>query len=115
MQFSLSESVVLAETWAHYLQMIDGLETGAQLGIPMAASTGRSFAQASCRLPAVMASGMQVEDTAFEQLLRRWLDLVMVMNEASRSFGAPLLYPYIIPPAAMRKLRLAHHFAGLWG
>jgi hypothetical protein len=37
-----------------------------------------------------------------------------MMNEISRSFGAPFLYPYVISPAVARKLRLAHHFAEVW-
>jgi hypothetical protein len=103
-----------AETWAHYLQMIDGLETGAQLGIRNAAAATHALPQDCCTLPAVLATGTPADDMAFELLLQSWLDLVTVMNEASRSFGAPLMYPYIISPAAVRKLRLAHYFATVW-
>ena len=104
-----------AETWAHYLQMIDGLETGTQLGIPGSAPLQPAPPPDSCTLPAVLATSTHQEDTAFHDLLQRWLHLITVMNEASRSFGAPLLYPYIISPTAARKLRLAHHFASMWG
>ena len=104
-----------AETWAHYLQMIDGLETGGQLGLSMPSAAAPALPPDSCTLPAGLASGTHADDSAFEQLLQRWLHLVTVMNEASRSFGAPLLYPYIISASAARKLRLAHYFASVWG
>jgi hypothetical protein len=103
-----------AETWAHYLQIVDGLETGGQFGIRSGAVSPAPLPD-SCTLPTALASSKQREDSAFHDLLQRWLSLVTVMNEVSRSFGAPLLYPYIISPPAVRKLRLAHHFAGVWG
>lgn len=104
-----------AETWSHYIQMIDGLETSAQFDMPGSGAVVSAPPPDRCTLPAVLASSTHREDSAFHELLQRWLNLVTVMNEISRSLGAPLLYPYIISPAAARKLRLAHHFASVWG
>lgn len=93
-----------AETWAHYLQMVDGIETCEELGI-----------QASLApLPAGLEAHSNAEDASFRALLQRWISLATMLNEISRSFGAPVLYPYVISPAVADKLRLAHHFASVW-
>ena len=99
-----------AESWAHYLQMVDGIETCEQLSIraePAAAQPG------IIPLPDVLGTRSAAEDASFHALLQRWISLVTTLNEISRSFGAPFLYPYVISPAVARKLRLVHHFASV--
>lgn len=104
-----------AETWAHYLQMVDGFETCDHLGIrgggvnlPLVI-----LPMESCTLPPGLTAHPG-EDANFHAWLQRWICLAAVLNEISRSFGAPFLYPYIITPDVARKLRLAHHFAQMW-
>lgn len=93
-----------AETWAHYLQMVDGIETCEELGIQADLAP----------LPAGLEARSNAEDASFRALLQRWISLATMLNEISRSFGAPVLYPYVISPAVADKLRLAHHFASVW-
>lgn len=93
-----------AETWAHYLQMVDGIETCEELVIQAALAP----------LPAGLEPLSNAEDASFRALLQRWISLATMLNEISRSFGAPFLYPYVISPAVADKLRLAHHFASVW-
>jgi hypothetical protein len=100
-----------AETWAHYLQMVDGFETCEQLGIR---SSEAPLPSSACTLPAGLEIDSSSEDANFHSLIQRWISLASMMNEISRSFGAPFLYPYVISPAVARKLRLAHHFAEVW-
>lgn len=93
-----------AETWAHYLQMVDGIETCEELGIQATLAP----------LPAGLEPRSNAEDASFRALLQRWISLATMLNEISRSFGAPFLYPYVISPSVADKLRLAHHFASVW-
>ena len=101
-----------AETWAHYLQMVDGIETCEELGIQVESAAAPP---ALIPLPAGLVISEAGEDASFRALLQRWISLATIMNEISRSFGAPVLYPYVISPSVARKLRLAHHFASMWG
>lgn len=100
-----------AETWAHYLQMVDGIETCEALGIQ---AEPAATPPAHMPLPAGIEPRTDEEDTGFHALLQRWISLATMLNAISRSFGAPFLYPYVISPAVARKLRLVHHFASVW-
>lgn len=100
-----------AETWAHYLQMIDGFETCDSLGLRMDGVA----APAAALLPEAGLPDTALEDNArFQAWLQHWIGLASMLNEISRSFGAPFLYPFIISPPVARKLRLAHQFASQW-
>lgn len=105
-----------AETWAHYLQITDALETCESLGIQaqhltlplvmLPASAGA--------LPDVLPQSAEA-DGAFLASLQRWMCLSTALNEVSQSLGEPPLYPFVTPTPVARKLRLAHHFAAVWG
>lgn len=105
-----------AETWAHYLQILDGLETCESLGIhvkhialPLVTLPDKAGA-----LPQCLPQSPQ-EDGAFLAWLQRWMCLSTVLNEVSHSIGEPALYPFIITTKVAQKLRLAQHFATMWG
>lgn len=104
-----------AETWAHYLQIVDGLETCECLGIQVKHLT----------LPLVMLPGEAgtlptmlpqdgTEDGEFLARLQRWMCLSTALNEISHSLGEQPLYPFVISVRVAQKLRLAHHFAQVW-
>jgi hypothetical protein len=104
-----------AETWAHYLQIVDGLETCEGLGIqvkhlalPLVMLPGEAGA-----LPAMLPQCGQA-DGEFLAWLQRWMCLSTVLNEISHSLGEQALYPFVISVRVAQKLRLAHYFAGCW-
>ncbi|MDB6005115.1 MAG: hypothetical protein JWR15_2102 [Prosthecobacter sp.] len=105
-----------AETWAHYLQIIDGLETCESLGIQVQfiALPLVMLPVESGALPNMLAS-TPAEDGEFLAWLQRWMCLSTVLNEISHSLGEPALYPFVISVKAAQKLRLAHHYAQVWG
>ncbi|CAN5804437.1 putative zinc-binding metallopeptidase [soil metagenome] len=105
-----------AETWAHYLQIIDGLETCESLGIQvqhLALALVMLPGEAGTLPPMLDQSG--VADGEFLALLQRWMCLSTVLNEISHSLGEPALYPFVISVRVAQKLRLAHHYAMVWG
>ncbi len=105
-----------AETWAHYLQIIEGLETSECLGIDI-----RNLALPLVMLPAeagALPAGLPQDSKAdgdFLAWLQRWMCVSTVLNEISHSIGEAPLYPFVIPVRVAQKLRLAHHYAQVWG
>jgi hypothetical protein len=104
-----------AETWAHYLQIVDGLETCESLGIqvkhlalPLVMLPGEAGT-----LPSVLPQS-GTADGEFLAWLQRWMCLSTVLNEISHSLGEQALYPFVISVRVAQKLRLAHHFATSW-
>lgn len=105
-----------AETWAHYLQIVEGLETCESLGIqaqflalPLVPLPGEAGT-----LPPMLPQ-VGLADGEFLAWLQRWMCLSTVLNEVSHSLGEQALYPFVITVPVAQKLRLAHHFAKVWG
>jgi hypothetical protein len=98
-----------AETWAHYLHMVDTLEMVEASGMsvrPRLDHTGDHTAQVS--FDPYVAGTM-------EQLIAAWLPYVFAMNNISRAMGESDIYPFVVAPPVMRKLAFIHqliHVAG---
>jgi len=91
-----------AETWAHYLHMVDTLDTAEAEGMePRAAG----FAFGSV-WPFRVYDVYQEE--SFDALMERWLPLTIAMNTLSRSMGHDDFYPFVIPAPAYEKLGFIH-------
>lgn len=105
-----------AETWQHYLEILDGLETCESLGITVANITVPLTAMSADAgsLPPMLVAPAEA-DAWFLAWLQRWMCLSTTLNEVAQSIGEPPLYPFVISEPVARKLRLAHHFAGVWG
>jgi hypothetical protein len=83
-----------AETWAHYLHLVDTLETAESVGLriaSMAAGTANMGPSAS-----------------FDDMLAAWVPLTGAINELNRSMGEPDLYPFVVSAPASDKLRFVH-------
>jgi hypothetical protein len=91
-----------AETWAHYLHMLDAVDTAEAEGMePRAAgfSLGSIWPFKKYDL---------YRDGSFETLLERWMPLTIAMNNLSRSMGHTDFYPFVITPAVAAKLGFVH-------
>ena len=94
-----------AETWAHYLHIMDTLETGSAFGIsvrPVAAPSGDL--STDVRLDPYLTDDFGV-------LLEGWLPLVFAVNSLNRSMGLSDLYPFVISDDVRRKLAFMHGMA----
>lgn len=90
-----------AETWAHYLHMVDTLETAAACGLSL--QPARPDEPALNAAPAAMT---QVKP--FEDLTDQWFPLTYVLNNLNRGLGLPDGYPFVLSSPAIEKIRFVH-------
>ena len=93
-----------AETWAHYLHMIDAAGTADSFGLkqmPVGLVSDR-FEPGDLYQPGDAGADQ------FLSLLNLWVELTALMNELSRSMGEHDLYPFALPKAAVAKLQFIH-------
>ncbi len=92
-----------AESWAHYLHMIDVLETAADCSISLR-PRGGSASVLSFSDPG--ADPYRAESA--RGLVERWVPLALAMNSLNRSMGLNDFYPFVISPGAAEKLEFVH-------
>ena len=88
-----------AETWAHYLHMVDTLDTALSCGLALVPDDPRE---------PTLTDSTPVEDAGFDSLLKRWFPLTYVLNSLNRSLGMPDGYPFTLAPKVVDKLRFVH-------
>lgn len=91
-----------AETWAHYLHMVDLLETAAAY-------------QTSLVIPSPGPDETQTPDNPFEggesdfdAMIQQWVPVTLLLNSLNRSLGQNDAYPFALSEAALHKLRFVH-------
>jgi hypothetical protein len=91
-----------AESWAHYLHIVDTLEMGFAFGLEI-----RPRLAGSAELGASIGFDPYAAGTV-ERLVESWLPLVFAMNSLNRAMGLPDLYPFVLTPAVIEKLGFVH-------
>jgi len=91
-----------AETWAHYLHMIDSLETAGNCGLSLQPPRGDEPS-----MPA-LSGDAPVLKLPFDELFDDWRTLTYALNNLNRSLGLQDSYPFVVPVAAIEKLRFVH-------
>jgi hypothetical protein len=88
-----------AETWAHYLHMVDLLETAASY---------------NTRVEVPGTEGDEVDDpfeqssVDFDQLVEQWVPVTLLVNSLNRSLGQEDAYPFALTTESLEKLRFVH-------
>ena len=82
-----------AETFAHYLHILDTLDTAAAFSIAPAAATFERKV---------------LGPSGFDQIIDMWLPLSWSLNMINRSMGKEDLYPFVLPTAVLDKMRFIH-------
>jgi hypothetical protein len=90
-----------AETWAHFMHMMDGLGTAASFGVN-AREGDWEFDRFT---PEALYRPDDPGAPDFLGFLNSWVELTAVMNELSRGMGQPDLYPFALPRATVGKLQ----------
>ena len=93
-----------AETWAHYLHVVDSLGTALGFGLDAADLEAKISPFTSDDLYAPDDPGAP----RFLSLLNSWIEMIMVLNELARSLGQPDFYPFVMPRPVVAKLHLVH-------
>jgi len=76
-----------AETWAHYLHMLDCLQTAASYGLVDAPAW----------------------DDSLDGWLAQWPHFTVLLNELNRAMGLRDAYPFVVSEPVADKLRFIHH------
>jgi hypothetical protein len=84
-----------AESFAHYIHILDTLETASASGVTVG---GRELSS-----PLPLAAGR-----SFAEVLADWAPLTVCLNQLNRSMGMPDAYPFVIAPPIVGKLELIH-------
>jgi hypothetical protein len=88
-----------AETWAHYLHMVDTLETAGSFGLAVAPKASKGLA---ARID------FDPHNAEIRRLIDAWIPLTFAVNSMNRSMGLPDLYPFVLSPPTISKLSFIH-------
>lgn len=96
-----------AECFAHYLHIVDTLETARSFGIAID-PRGHEEMAAEVDFNPYRAQSAQ-------QLVSAWIPLSVAINSIQRSMGRPDSYPFILSPPVIAKLEYLHGLIGSVG
>ena len=88
-----------AETWAHYLHIVDTLDTATACGLALLPESPDE---------PMLVDQTPVDEASFESLMERWFPLTYVLNSLNRSLGMPDGYPFALATPVIDKLRFVH-------
>jgi len=96
-----------AETWAHYMHLVDTLETAQTYGLVLRPEPvgGRSSKPVSVR---------GLDFGHFDELLEAWVPVTVALNSLNRSMGLIDPYPFVLCDDVIAKLRFVHDLITLW-
>jgi hypothetical protein len=89
-----------AETWAHYLHMIDTLDTAFHCGI---AARPKKPSE-----PEIIIEEKPAESRDLVEMISNWFALTYVLNSLNRSIGMPDAYPFALSPLVIKKIDFIH-------
>ncbi len=91
-----------AETWAHYLHIVDTLEMAGSFGVSIHPKLSRAAGlQADIDFDPYREGDMAV-------IVDAWLPLAFAVNNLNRSMGHADLYPFVLSPKVIEKLGFIH-------
>lgn len=93
-----------AETWAHYLHIVDTLETQ-QSYVSVSALAPPA---AEVALPFAVGFGQNAGRGDFDAIVALWIEATLMLNGLNRSMGLPDPYPFVLNAAVIDKLRFVH-------
>ena len=94
-----------AECWAHYLHIIDGLETAEAWGLRLDRATPGGA-------PVVAEALDPAAQTVQTSLVEQWLPVTQFSNAMNRSMGLHDAYPFVVPAPVIAKLDFIHRVVG---
>lgn len=90
-----------AETWAHYLHMVDTLETASDYGFDLNDCNGDAVHRQ--QFDAKHLATLSIRD-----LVNEWSNLSVALNDMNRSMGLADAYPFVLSDTITEKLAFVH-------
>jgi len=91
-----------AETWAHYLHIVDTLEMAFAFGIGIRPGINERTG------PGVALNFDPYDTGSIHRLIEAWLPLTFAVNSIIRYMGEADFYPFVLSPPAVAKLGFIH-------
>ena len=98
-----------AETWAHYLHMVDTVETAHDFGFRI---HGYDVSPPAADHQAMTG---YIPRVSFDELFDDWSRLSVALNALNRSMGMEDAYPFVTSSPSLNKLRLVHEIVSKAG
>jgi hypothetical protein len=89
-----------AECWAHYLHMVDTLETAAAFGLRLKPQRAGD--------PALRTEVHLQHQASFDRMIDDWYPLTYALNSLNRGLGQHDSYPFVLSAKVVEKLRFIH-------
>ncbi len=92
-----------AETWAHYLHMLDTLETAYSYGLQLDPRTSfnKDFQDVHLKEDPFLTRSA-------DELVRLWIPVTIMINSMNRSMGQPDVYPFVLSDQIAEKFSFIH-------
>jgi hypothetical protein len=91
-----------AETWAHYLHIVDTLEMAGAFGLRLGPE-GAEHRGLAARIDFDPYAAVDIG-----RIIAAWLPLTSALNNLNRCMGEPDLYPFVLSPTVINKLGFVH-------
>lgn len=98
-----------AESWAHYMHIIDTLETAQNFSITGSTSGEQADSEEVGELNLPQDAYFFSGQTAISNILDTWVDFSVILNSLNRSMGLADAYPFVLTQAVRTKLSFIHH------
>ena len=98
-----------AETWAHYMHIVDTLETAKNFNITGSLNGKVVDNEDTGELNLPQDSYFFYSQTSINTILDTWMDFAIILNSLNRSMGMNDAYPFILTQSIRTKLSFIHH------
>ncbi|HEY7772207.1 MAG TPA: putative zinc-binding metallopeptidase [Marinagarivorans sp.] len=98
-----------AETWAHYMHIIDTLETVQSNGVELSRSRMTHSDERIDDLNLPQQHDSSDFTGSFAEVLDTWMRFSVILNSINRSMGLQDAYPFVLTPPVRNKLTFIHH------
>ena len=90
-----------AETWAHYLHIMDMAETAFYFGMSVSPKLKDKSLQGSMPFD-------PYGKNEFQEIIEAWTPVSFAINSLNRSMGLPDVYPFVLSPNVVDKIKFIH-------
>jgi len=98
-----------AETWAHYMHIIDTLETAKNFSITGSTTDNEFELDEADELRLPQSAYYFNSQTSIDAILDTWMEFSIILNSLNRSMGLADAYPFVLTQAVRTKLSFIHH------